>query len=154
MKKWPWFALAFLVVVIDQATKYWASLTLSPYQPKAVMPMLNLVLAYNTGAAFSFLSGAGEWHRWFFSSFSALMSIVLITWMFRLKSAAYLQLAALSLVLGGAIGNLIDRFFLGYVIDFIDLYYKNHHWPVFNIADSAICLGAFLLFIDFAKKEQ
>ncbi len=154
MKKWPWFTLAFLVVFIDQASKYWASIALSPYQPKAVIPMLNLVLAYNTGAAFSFLSGAGEWHRWFFSSFSALMSTVLIIWMFRLKSTAYLQLAALSLVLGGAIGNLIDRFYYGYVIDFIDLYYKNYHWPVFNVADSAICLGAFLLFIDFAKKEQ
>ena len=154
MKKWPWFVLVLVVIFMDQASKFSASLDLIPYQPKSVLPMVNLTLAYNTGAAFSFLSGAGEWHRWFFAGFSALMSVALIFWIKNTKKDSHLTLLALSLILGGAVGNLIDRAFFGYVIDFIDIYYKNHHWPVFNIADSAICLGAFLMFIDLLRKDQ
>lgn len=146
MKKWPWFVLALAIVFIDQASKYWALYELLPYQPDAIFPGFNLTLAFNSGAAFSFLSGAGEWHRWFFTGFSLLMSAALIIAIIR--SVPILQLLALSLILGGAVGNLIDRAFVGYVIDFIDIYYKNHHWPVFNLADSAICIGAFLLLID------
>lgn len=148
MKKWYWFVIALLVVIIDQTTKYWAFLYLIPYQPMAVIPMFNLTLVYNTGAAFSFLSQAGDWHRWFFTGFSLIMSIVLSIWIFRLPMKAKLQQLALSLILGGAVGNLIDRAFFGFVVDFIDVYYKNHHWPVFNMADSAICIGAFLLLIE------
>ena len=154
MKKWPWFVLVLVVIFMDQASKFSASLDLIPYQPKSVLPMVNLTLAYNTGAAFSFLSGAGEWHRWFFAGFSALMSVALIFWIKNTKKDSHLTLLALSLILGGAVGNLIDRAFFGYVIDFIDVYYKHHHWPVFNIADSAICLGAFLMFIDLLRKDQ
>ena len=146
MKKWPWFVLALAIVFIDQASKYWALQALAPYQPEAVFPLFNLTLAFNSGAAFSFLSGAGEWHRWFFTGFSLIMSAALIIGIIR--STPTLQLLALSLILGGAVGNLIDRAFVGHVIDFIDIYYKNHHWPVFNIADSTICIGAFLLLID------
>lgn len=148
MKKWPWFAVSLVVILIDQASKYWAAVGLIPYQPEAIIPMLNLTLAYNTGAAFSFLHNAGEWHRWLFAGFSLVMSVVLIVGIIRSKATLRLQLLALSLILGGAIGNLIDRAFYGYVIDFIEVYYKNFHWPVFNIADSAICVGAFLLFVD------
>lgn len=154
MKKWPWFVLAVVVICIDQATKYWASVDLAPYQAEPVFPMFNLTLAYNTGAAFSFLHNAGAWHRWFFTGFSLLMSIGLIVWIARLPSSARLQLAALSLILGGAIGNLIDRAVLGFVIDFIDIYYKHYHWPVFNMADSAICIGAVLLLIDLCKNRD
>jgi len=154
MKKWPWFVLSLIVVLIDQGSKYWASISLLPYQPDPVMPMLNLTLAYNTGAAFSFLSSTGDWHRWFFAGFSVLMSIVLAVWMIRSSRHDRLQLLALSLILGGAIGNLIDRVKVGYVIDFIDVYYKNHHWPVFNLADTAICIGAFLIFIDLYKNSK
>ncbi|WP_133127123.1 signal peptidase II [Legionella nagasakiensis] len=153
MRKWPWFLLSLSVILLDQGSKYWALHNLSFYQPLPVMPMLNLTLAYNTGAAFSFLSGAGEWHRWFFAGFSLLMSIALTIWILRSASSALLQLMALSLILGGALSNLIDRATLGHVIDFIDVYYKNHHWPIFNIADSAICLGAGLLFIDLFKNR-
>ena len=151
MKNWPWFILSLAVICLDQASKYWALNYLLPYQSESVFPMVNLTLAYNSGAAFSFLSGAGEWHRWAFAGFSAIMSVMLIFVITRLAPSLRLQLLAFGLILGGAVGNLIDRALFGYVIDFIDVYYKNHHWPVFNVADSAICLGAFLLLIDLAK---
>ena len=146
--KWLFFVVSLLVILLDQATKYWAFKSLTPYQPETILPMLNLTLAFNTGAAFSFLSSTGDWHRWFFASFSGLMSIAIIVWMRQSPTTARLQLMALSLILGGAIGNLVDRILLGHVIDFIDVYYANYHWPAFNIADSAICIGALLLLID------
>lgn len=148
MKKWAWFIVSIVVIVLDQASKYWAFRTLIPYQPEAILPMINYTLAFNTGAAFSFLSGTGGWHRWLFTGFSGVMSLVLCVWMIRLPSTERLQLAGLSLILAGAVGNLIDRVLLGHVIDFIDVYYAHYHWPAFNLADSAICIGAFLLFLD------
>jgi len=154
MKKWPWFLLSILVIVLDQASKYWVVNHFIPYQPIPISPMLNLMLAYNNGAAFSFLSNTGDWHRWFFVGVSLLISIMLISWIIRSSTKARLQLTSLSLVLGGAIGNLIDRAMSGNVVDFIDVYYKTHHWPVFNLADSAICLGAVLLFIDLCKNTR
>ena len=154
MKKWHWFVLSLIVVLMDQASKYFISIGLVPYQPVPVMPMINLTLAYNSGAAFSFLSQTGQWHHWFFIIFSLIMSTALIIWIIRLAPTARLQLLALSLILGGAIGNLIDRAFFGSVIDFIDVYYKYHHWPVFNLADSAICVGAFLMLIELIRKPR
>jgi len=154
MKKWPWFLLSFIIVAADQLTKYLAALYLTPYLPKPVIPMVNLTLAYNTGAAFSFLNGAGDWHRWFFAAFSVVMSIVLIIWLIRLPAKAILQCLAVSFILGGAVGNLYDRVFLGHVIDFMDLYYENHHFAVFNLADAAICVGAFFLLIDLCKNSS
>ncbi len=154
MKKWPWFVVSLVVVLLDQGSKYWASISLLPYQSKTILPMLNLTLAYNTGAAFSFLSNSGGWQRWLFSGFSLVMSVILVVWILRSTSLVRMQFLALSLILGGAVGNLIDRFMAGYVIDFIDVYYKNHHWPVFNLADSAICLGAFLIFVDLCKNPR
>lgn len=151
MKKWPWFFMSFCVTVLDQASKYWVVLTHRPYQPKAIFPMLNVTLAYNSGAAFSFLSGTGDWHRWFFTGFSSLMSVVLIIWMVRLPKTARLSLFSVGLILAGAVGNLIDRVLLGHVIDFIDVYYKHYHWPAFNVADSAICIGAFLLLFSYSN---
>jgi len=155
MKKWPWFLVSLVVVLADQLSKYWASISLEPYQAKPIIPMLNLTLAFNTGAAFSFLNGAGGWHRWFFALFSLVMSVVLVVWLLRIPGKERLQSLAISLILGGALGNLYDRARYGFVVDFIDVYYKNHHWPVFNLADSAICIGAVLLLIEFfiAKKE-
>ncbi|KTC65770.1 lipoprotein signal peptidase [Legionella adelaidensis] len=149
MKKWPWFFVSLVVVVVDQLSKYWALNALSPYEPQNIMPMLDLTLAFNTGAAFSFLSTLGALNRWLLAGFSFLMSTVIIIWIVKLPQRLHLQLLALSLVLGGAVGNLIDRAANGYVVDFILIYYKNYHWPVFNLADTAICIGAFLLIIDF-----
>ena len=95
-----------------------------------------------------FLSNAGEWHRWFFAGFSLSMSVVFVLWIARLPKKAYLQLTAISLILGGTVGNFYDRIVLGHVIDFIQLYYDQYYWPVFNLADSAICIGAILLLVD------
>lgn len=148
MKKWTWFILSILVIVLDQASKYWIVATMTPYNPVPVIPMLNLTLAYNSGAAFSFLSGAGDWHRWFFAGFSLIVSTILIIWLWRTPKEARLQSVGISLILGGALGNLIDRGLHGYVIDFIDVYYQHHHFATFNLADSAICIGAAALVLD------
>lgn len=143
-----WLALTGLVIILDQASKWWAEISLLLHQPVPVMPMLNITLAHNTGAAFSFLSGAGGWQRWFFISLTILVCIVLFAWLWRLRAEEKLHAVSLALILGGAIGNLIDRLWLGFVIDFIDVYYDVYHWPVFNIADSTISIGVALLIMD------
>lgn len=154
MRKWKWYLISLLVIVADQLSKYLAMHLLLPYQSLSLLPILNFTLAYNTGAAFSFLSGAGNWHLWFFMGFSIIVSTIIIFWIIRLPNKEKLQLSALSLILGGAIGNLIDRFHFGYVVDFIDVYYKNYHWPIFNIADSAITVGAILLILDILMHKD
>ncbi|OGV49946.1 MAG: signal peptidase II [Legionellales bacterium RIFCSPHIGHO2_12_FULL_42_9] len=150
---WHWFLLSVFIVMADQLTKYMAEVQLTAYQPFPVLPMFNLTLAYNTGAAFSFLSHAGDWHRWFFAGFSFCMSVFFVVWMVRLPAKACLQLTAISLILGGTLGNFFDRLFSGHVIDFIQLYYHQYYWPVFNLADSAICVGAVLLLLDLSKNN-
>lgn len=154
MRKWFGFFLSILVLCADQLSKHWAETTLIPYQPEPLFPMVNFTLAYNTGAAFSFLSSAGSWHHWFFASFSLLMSLGLLIWLIRMPARASLQLLAVALILGGALGNLYDRLFDARVVDFIDVYYKSYHWPIFNLADSAICLGALLLAIALCKNAS
>jgi signal peptidase II len=154
MKKWHWLLLVFMLVVIDQASKYWIEAVLIPYKPVVLMPMLNITLAYNTGAAFSFLSGVGGWHRWFFAGFSLLMSLFLAIWLWRTPANKTLQNIGISFILGGALGNLIDRAFQGYVVDFIDVYYKQYHFATFNVADSVICIGAGLLILDLFFVEN
>lgn len=148
MSQWPWFLVSILVVLLDQVSKYWAMIHLFPYDPVFVLPIFNMTLAYNTGAAFSMLSGAGHWRLYFFTGFGVLMSMCLIVWILRASTASFLQKTALSLILGGAVGNVIDRIHLGHVVDFIDLHYHHYHWPVFNLADVSICMGAVLLALD------
>ncbi len=145
MLRWLW--LAAVVVVLDQFSKWLASSYLDMFQPVAVMPMFNLTLMHNTGAAFSFLSDAGGWQRWFFTILAVVVSIVLVIWLKRLPRHDRAQALGLALILGGAIGNLIDRVRLGYVVDFIQVYYDKYYWPTFNIADSAITVGAVLLIV-------
>ncbi len=137
-------------------TKYFASHVLSMYQPIPIVPGFNLTLMHNTGAAFSFLSQAGGWQRWFFIGIASVVSIVIIVWMNGLPKNKYWLLTALALILGGAIGNVCDRIILGYVIDFIEVYYGDMFWPAFNIADSAITIGAIMLIIDslFLKEAE
>lgn len=154
MKKWPWFLMSLCVIGLDQASKILAQAALLPMRPVAICPMLNFHLAFNSGAAFSFLSASGDWHRWFFGLFSAVMSLVIAVWLYRLPKDERMQAMGLSLILGGAVGNLIDRMRYGHVIDFIDVYYQYHHWPVFNLADSAITLGAVCLFIDMLRARK
>lgn len=151
-KHWLWISL--LIIVLDQITKLVADSSLTLYQPMAIMPMFNFTLMHNQGAAFSFLSDAGGWQRWFFILLSSAISIILVIWLRRLKQHQKLQTVAIALILGGAIGNLIDRSLYGYVVDFIDVYYQTHHWPAFNIADSAIFIGAGLLIIDTFKNAH
>ena len=154
MKKWHWFMLSILIIICDQASKYWASVALVPYIPVPIMPMVNFTLAYNTGAAFGFFNGAGGWYHWFFAGFSLLMSILFIIWLYRIPSKNHLLLAGVSLILGGAIGNLYDRALYGYVIDFVDVYFQNHHFATFNIADSAISVGALLFILDMLLNRK
>lgn len=150
-----WFALSALIIIADQITKYAASSMLLMHEPVAILPFFNFTLMHNTGAAFSFLADQGGWQRWFFAVLALGVSIVLAVWLYRLKAHEKRLALALSLVLGGAIGNLIDRVYYGYVIDFIDVYYNSSHWPAFNIADSAISIGAVMLVMDtFRNKEK
>ena len=144
--KWLW--LTGLVIILDQITKILADNSLVFGIKNAVFPGFNLTLLYNQGAAFSFLSDAGGWQRWFFIFLSSAVSLFLFLWIKKVDDNNRVLLAALTLILGGAIGNLIDRSIYGYVIDFIQVYYDVYYWPAFNIADSAISLGAGLLILD------
>jgi signal peptidase II len=142
-----WLALSGLVVLIDQVTKWIAERGLALHDPVAVVPYFNLTLTYNTGAAFSFLSRAGGWQRWFFIVLATAVSVAIVVWLSRLDRGERWTAAGLALVLGGAVGNLIDRLAHGHVIDFIDLYYGAYHWPAFNVADSSISVGAGILIV-------
>ena len=152
---YKWFGISVLVIVLDQITKYVASHMLLMHEPVAILPFFNFTLMHNPGAAFSFLADQDGWQRWLFAGLALGVSIVLAIWLHRLKTHEKWLALALSLVLGGAIGNLIDRVYYGYVIDFIDVYYNTSHWPAFNIADAAISIGAVMLIIDtFRSKEK
>ena len=148
MMAFAWLGLSVLIVVLDLWTKNIATHALTLYRPEAVTSWLNMTLAHNYGAAFSFLSDAGGWQRWLFTGLASVVTVVLIVWLFRLPARENLTAAALALIIGGAIGNLIDRINHGYVVDFIDVYYGDWHWPAFNLADSAITCGVALLIID------
>ena len=150
MLKYLWLSLA--IIIADQISKTLMVNWLDLYERVAVLPFFNLTLAHNTGAAFSFLAGAGGWQRWFFVALAVVISAVLVIWMKRLAASARLEAVSLALIIGGAIGNVIDRLIYGYVIDFLDVYVGSYHWPAFNIADSAICIGAVLLIIDSFRK--
>jgi signal peptidase II len=143
-----WLSVSLLVLVLDQASKLLADAMLALHQPVMLIPSLAITKAYNSGAAFSFLGDASGWQRWFFVGLAVLVSAVLLVWLQRLKASERRTALALSLILGGAVGNLVDRVIYGYVIDFIDVYYGSWHWPIFNIADSAITVGAGLLLLD------
>ena len=152
MLKWIW--LAIVVVILDQLTKYIASTSLEMFQPVAVMPMFNWTLMHNTGAAFSFLHDAGGWQRWFFAVIAVVVSVVLVMWIKRLEEHEKWLAIALALILGGAIGNVIDRVWLGYVVDFIQVYYQQWYWPAFNVADSAISIGVAMIIIDSIREYR
>ena len=132
-----WLGLSALVIILDQLTKLIAAKTLTLYQAVPVFPGFNLTLMHNTGAAFSFLSDAGGWQRWFFITLAVGISVFIVFWMKGLSADKRWLLTALALVL-----------YLGYVIDFIEVYYSKYYWPAFNIADSAITVGAIMLIID------
>lgn len=142
-----YYLISLVVIALDQWTKNLAVSELADGFIK-VTDFFSLILAYNKGAAFSFLSDAGGWQRWFFTVIAAGVSAVLVVWIYRLKQHEKLLAIALALVLGGAIGNLYDRVVLGHVVDFILVHYQDNYFPAFNIADSAISVGAVLLILD------
>ena len=151
-----WVGLSIVAIVLDQWTKWIATEHLIYGQQNPVLPFLNWTLLHNYGAAFSFLSDAGGWQRYFFTGLAGVVSIIFLFWLMRMPKKMMVLPAAIALILGGAVGNLIDRVSLGYVVDFIHFYYNNSHFPAFNIADSAITLGTILLLIDtfFLEKQR
>lgn len=150
-----YFLLIFAVIVSDQVSKLWMLEHFQYAEVFSVWSFFNLTLVFNEGAAFSFLSDAGGWQRWFFIALTSVVSVILLVWLLRLKSTEKLTGIALSLILGGAIGNLIDRVSYGYVVDFLDFHWQQMHWPAFNVADSAITIGVvLLLLVELGLKKQ
>jgi signal peptidase II len=147
-------AFAALLVMLDQASKLAVLRLLEPYQTIPVVPGFNLTLAFNRGASFSFLADAGGWQRWLFSGIALAASVIIVILLRRTPPAERLNGLGLSLVLSGAVGNLIDRLWLGHVVDFLDVYYRGWHFPAFNIADSAISIGAALLVLGMWRQER
>ena len=143
-----WLLLTAAVIGLDQWSKRLIETTLEMYQARAYLPVFNLVRAHNRGAAFSMLAGASGWQRWAFSGLAVAVSIVLIVWLARLPRRAHLLAAALALIVAGALGNVIDRLRLGYVVDFLQVHWQQHYFPAFNVADSAITIGAACLLLD------
>ncbi|MCP3867000.1 MAG: lipoprotein signal peptidase [Gammaproteobacteria bacterium] len=152
MLHWLWLSLA--VVVTDQISKQLVERSLQLYESVPLLPFFNLTLVYNEGAAFSFLSDQGGWQRWFFSIVAVLVTLVLVYWLRGLSRLERWPAVALSLIIGGALGNLIDRVLFGHVIDFIDLFYQQWHWPAFNVADSAISVGVVLMLLDAFRNRE
>lgn len=154
--KLPWLWISVLVFVLDQATKFYFEGTLRLYQQVVVIPdYFSWTLAYNTGAAFSFLADESGWQRWLFALIAVGVSGVLVVWMKRLKHDETWLAIALALVLGGALGNLLDRMLLGHVVDFILVHWQNRwYFPAFNLADSGITVGALMLALDMFKTKK
>jgi signal peptidase II len=150
----PWYALAILLLIADQASKALAVADLSYAVPVRVFAWFNLTLHYNDGAAFSFLSGAGGWQRWFFAALAIGVSAAIALWLYRLERRQWPLALGLALVLSGALGNLIDRLRLGYVVDFISVHYRDWYFPTFNIADAAISVGAAVIILDSLFSPQ
>jgi signal peptidase II len=148
LSRLKWLGLSLLALILDQLSKLVVVNSMQLYQSIPITSFFKLTYVRNTGAAFSFLSDAGGWQRWFFAGLAILISMIIAVWLTRLKQHETLLAVALSLVLGGAIGNLIDRLAYGYVIDFLDVYYQTWHWPAFNVADSAITLGVILMLLE------
>lgn len=166
-----WLTIAAVVVVADQASKHAAAALLQLQEPVAVLPFFNLTLAHNTGAAFSFLADGAGWQRWFFVVLALGVGAVIVRWLQRLGPGERWSGVALSLILGGALGNAVDRIFFGHVVDFIDVYYTagtclplftpvtigdgvQCHWPAFNLADSAISVGAVMMILDAFRASK
>jgi signal peptidase II len=149
----PWLWLAGIVALLDQISKWIVLGALRPGEVYYVAPFWNWVLAFNPGAAFSFLSDAGGWQRWFFTILSLAVSAWIVTLLRRHSGEFWLSLS-LTLVLGGAFGNVIDRLRFGVVVDFIQWHAADYYWPAFNLADAAITLGAVLLLWDQLRRKR
>ncbi len=152
---WRFWWIALLVLVVDQLSKIWVLQNFTLGESIQLLPVFNFTYARNYGAAFSFLGDAGGWQRWLFTAIAIVVTCVLSVWLGRLKPTQLKLSLALVLIIAGAIGNLIDRSLYGYVVDFLHVYYQEWHYPVFNIADCAITIGAGLLIWDsFTSDEE
>ena len=152
---WRWLPLSAAIIVADHVVKTWIVYHLTPLERIRVLSVLDIILTYNTGAAFSFLSDAAGWQRWLFVVLALGVSVALIAWMRRLKARAQALLAcALALIVGGALGNMIDRLTLGRVVDFIHVHWGRAYFPAFNVADSAITIGAAVLLLDAWRESR
>ena len=152
---WCWLPLSVAVIVADRAVKLWITHHFAPAERVRVLPVLDIILTYNTGAAFSFLADASGWQRWVFIVLALGVSAALIVWMRRLDARVHGLLACgLALIVGGALGNMIDRFTTGRVVDFIHVHWGRAYFPAFNIADSAITIGAVLLLLDAWRESH
>jgi signal peptidase II len=146
---WRWLPVAVVVILLDQFTKYLVVTRLDYLEAIELLPVLNLTHVYNPGAAFSFLADASGWQRWFFAALALAVGAIIVVWLKRLKAQSQWMLScALSLILGGAIGNVIDRIRLGHVVDFVHAHWGDADFPAFNVADAAITVGAALLLLD------
>lgn len=152
--KLRWLWLAVLVIFIDLGTKALASSMLTYGVSVPVMPLFNLTLLHNTGAAFSFLADAAGWQRWFFVALALTVSVVLVSWLRSLRANETWTAVAITLILGGALGNVYDRVVHGYVVDFLHFYWQSYHFPAFNLADTAITIGAGMLILDVFRKPS
>jgi signal peptidase II len=149
-----WIWLSLFIVILDQGTKLLVIHYLTYQESIAITPFFNLVLTHNTGAAFSFLNNASGWQIWLFGLIAVVISSVIVIWLYNLKPKKIREALALTLILGGAVSNLLDRLVHGFVIDFLDFYFKTWHWPAFNIADSSIVIGAIILAVGYIKNTK
>jgi signal peptidase II len=149
----PWLGVAVIVILFDQLTKIAVAKVFAYGSSHAIAPFFNLVLVYNRGAAFSFLAMAGGWQRWAFTALGVAAAI-LICYLLKRHGNQKMFCTALALIMGGAIGNVIDRLLYGHVIDFLDFHVGAWHWPAFNLADSAITVGAALLVFDELRRVR
>lgn len=149
----PWLGLAVIWILLDQLTKVAITKTFIYGESRPITGFFNLVLAYNRGAAFSFLAAAGGWQRWFFTGLGVAAALFIV-WLLRRHGGQKLFCFALALILGGAVGNVIDRVIHGHVVDFLDFHLHGYHWPAFNVADCGICIGAVLLIIDELRRVR
>jgi signal peptidase II len=146
MIRWLWLSL--LIILLDQGSKLLVNALMTEGEILVLLPFFNLTLAYNPGAAFSFLSDQGGWQRWFFIALAFVVTAVMLIWLSKLKREERWTAVALGLIIGGALGNVIDRIWLGHVIDFIQLHYTDLYFPAFNVADSAITVGVATMLLD------
>lgn len=149
-----WLWLTLLVIGLDRFSKLWVLDNLVLHEPFPVLPVFNLTLAYNTGAAFSFLNSMSGWQNWFLGGLAFAVSIMVLVWLSRLPARSWWMNISLCLILGGALGNAWDRLTYGYVIDFLSVHWNDWYFAIFNVADSAICVGACMLFLSWLKPSN
>ena len=150
---WPWLGLALIILIADQFTKVLITGYYRLGDSTPITSFFNIVRAHNTGAAFSFLAAASGWQRWFFTGIGVAAALFIV-WMLKSHAGQKLFSCAMACILGGAIGNVVDRTLYGYVVDFLDFHYGNWHFPAFNVADSAITVGAVLLILDEIQRVR